>query len=860
MKTITLLIVELFIYFLHVANVDTLRKIATNMLRACLPEIKSQPTILGDLPDFDAAAPALAKAIINSLQAGLLHKYKSIIEATTFYVETFDLHSSFAQGLSKTVFCSALKKWEPQSIVDIAPEYKLTMDVIFSELTECSDVTGKHHILILDLVVLWISSFQEGNVTLNDIRRVTATLEAETWNTFETRTKCFFPETATLLGTAEETNEIDLAVRAMLSVSANDEKIQLARVLHEYSCEPPKALRHILEAYTHDPTTLSMSKTVAAFKKDHELVSELMNEYSETFYLCAYFLQHKSILFREAIFLQSEISHSIGSLANHVQEACDRIQSTIGPSMHYHGVADAIKVLNTTESIYSEIEVLKNSKSFLISATDVTNFEIVAFLWDFSVPVQQFVQCCDKFKFAIAAGDRNFASFRLEVQRFYAADHNPIQACLQFFDQLFCFLCSNSTPTSFDKIKELKTVVPWISLLSDISLQPELWHYVAEMEWFGDVGLKRFYEEYNNVTNVLLGHTQSYEMSLLISVEPVVRIISIVGKLKCSMTTNELFRSFESNMDICAVVRDRTIVHHFHQVHGKLSEIKDWFINGVNEVAASSALFTEAMKHGKFILVKEKSKYYLALTLSGTPNKNDTLLGAALDNFILQLSLIRNESNATSSSMEGLIEQFQVLKAAHRNFVIMDNVGFSSICKSDFICRAGPDNMDEAKILYRVTEEFLCTFKNWLSLTRWQYKLSMLFWTEELRDFNQILSSTVEEKNATVVDFMSRLYPLWTVHSNGEYHHVLRQCIGENIKRFQSNAALSWLEKVSHFIECCHVNFTSNSENQSGTNKSEIVLHSICCANEEEKLCFFLTLTQIYKVSFAYRLCVTVQI
>ena len=214
-------------------------------------------------------------------------------------------------------------------------------------------------------------------------------------------------------------------------------------------------------------------------------------------------------------------------------------------------------------------------------------------------------------------------------------------------------------------------------------------------------------------------------------------------------------------------------------------------------------------------------------------------------------SLIQNESKVTSVSMEVFVEQFQVLNAAYRNFITMDMVGFPSISASNFVCRIGLDYIEEAKILYRATEDHLHTFKSWLSDTRWRYKISMLFWTEELRYLNKVLLSTNNDDTLLVVDFLSRLCPLWKTELNGSQPAHL-QFIKENVELFQNNAALSWLEKVSHFIDCCHVKFTSKSENRRGASKSEITLHSICCTNEDEKLCFFLVLTHIYKVRHVY--------
>jgi hypothetical protein len=49
----------------------------------------------------------------------------------------------------------------------------------------------------------------------------------------------------------------------------------------------------------------------------------------------------------------------------------------------------------------------------------------------------------------------------------------------------------------------LSKILSLFELFATISFYPEVWSYEDEMKWFGEKGLKTFYNEYSNVTNVL---------------------------------------------------------------------------------------------------------------------------------------------------------------------------------------------------------------------------------------------------------------------------------------------------------------------------------------------------------------------
>jgi hypothetical protein len=566
--------------------------------------------------------------------------------------------------------------------------------------------------------------------------------------------------------------------------------------------------------------------------------------------------------FRNAVFPKNGYSHSIATLTTSVNDACRRIQEIFGSDIHYGGVSGAMEVLSSINLINSEICAFMNCEDLHISIADVNIFRLVAFLWELSATLPSFIQGCEHFGFTIAEDDSSFSELRFEVNQFYSSDFNCLDTCLIFFQCLLSLLCPQlgiPRVNKFDRcpidvlingIDELDKVLNWLTLLSNLSQYHELWSYVGEMEWFSDEGLKRFYEEYSNVTNILLGGSGSYEMSLLDSMEPIVRLFSAIGKFKESHTICALFENFENCVDIFATVNGTRITNHIHQVHDRLSEIKDWFSNGVNEIGAAHLQFAAAQRSGTYFMSQDNGNYVLLLRFTVENNDESLISGNLLEQFILQLSLIQNENEATASAMHIFIDQFQILTIAYRKFLIMEKFGFISISTSDFECYAGGKHVEDAKYLLNVSEEQMEGFNAWLLRTRMNYKVSLLYWTEELRQLYESVCSP-DADGIVLMDFTFRLRPLWSnmldIEGVRRFHQI---CLMASVDRHVSNQRFSWLEEVSHLIEDIHFGLIANEVGHCSMQRSEIVLHSACCNDDDIQLVTLRILQQVYKVSF----------
>jgi hypothetical protein len=391
--------------------------------------------------------------------------------------------------------------------------------------------------------------------------------------------------------------------------------------------------------------------------------------------------------------------------------------------------------------------------------------------------------------------------------------------------------------------------------------------YVGEMEWFGEEGLKRFYEEYGNVTNVLLGESVSYEMSLLDSLVPVVRLISTLGKFRSSKNMRTFLKRCLANDDVAASLSSSTI-DNIRQVYDKLSEIKDWFKNGIDTIASSHALYCAACNNGSYSLsecddderlqLPGGSYSKLCLTLQLTIEDGNTrsvriMKGTKLNQFIQQLSLVQNEHSATASAMQKFVDQFQNLSHACGNVLTMHAVGYTRSPLSDFRCRSGGRFLSESAFLLRQSDSDMRSFKMWLSQVRESSKLSLLFWTEELLDIYNSLQEKPQDDSVqfALTNVCGRLEPLSRRKlARRDMLSLLKDCVA-GFKGQAKTCAESWLVQVSNFLNIVQQGMKlqqASIDELQPDSASSIVLHTLRCGEADAPKAVLGIMQHIYKV------------
>lgn len=409
------------------------------------------------------------------------------------------------------------------------------------------------------LVDDWLATVANEKVFESDLRKFYVEADTTLWYSLERFFRVKLPSKQRVAQILEDVDSLKLELFRSVHVVFDDKKIRISDILRNFSCNPVLGsdfsdrhdfvFRRLYSAVTTEDEESALStKTLFEVREVCRVAVELATTNKSAFHLCAHFLVYPSRLFMEA-FPRSGSSHSFEILVSSVTQAQLWLSTVFGSESHYAGVVEANTILlpsNSAISFYDEMLSISKCPLLDFSEFDIERFEVASKLCSMSHVLKDFIHCCDHYEFLVSKQDTAFQDLRFKVGQFYEKEPTSvdIEACVEFFK----ILCSILRPTSMDctdlteAIQNLHAVLPLLKLFSTISRHPDVWSYLSERDWFGEDGLKRFYEEYGNVTNVLLGESASYEMSLLDCVEPVVRLLSQMKQLsKSSVTISQLF-------------------------------------------------------------------------------------------------------------------------------------------------------------------------------------------------------------------------------------------------------------------------------------------------------------------------------
>jgi hypothetical protein len=390
------------------------------------------------------------------------------------------------------------------------------------------------------------------------------------------------------------------------------------------------------------------------------------------------------------------------------------------------------------------------------------------------------------------------------------------------------------------------------------------------MGWFGQKGLKQFYEQYANVTNVLLGTTASYEMSVLDAVEPTIRVVSAIGGLCQEAKLVDLICRIQADKDVGAFLHSESGSADISQVQENLSQIRDWFTVGVDEIAAVHGIFDDVCKAGEYFLrsrearqtnglapgtEKDSIESSLTLTLQYKTKRASPakccLQGEELAGFVQQIGLIQYENECTVASVNSFVEQYQVLTRAANNVISMCSIGFGEAGRDSFSCLVGGDCLTKARDLLQESESSLRKCQSWLDILRSTHFISLLFLTEELLEIHgairRAVAAPVPTSKRTIVCILSRLAR--GSMSYEEHFSITTEAI-DSWKETPSGTCSSWLVDVCAFLDSLHESFGAPWKMvlKSSDTRSQIVLHSLVCGSYSLLPLSLQVLKHVYKV------------
>merc|ERR1712194_971548 len=193
-------------------------------------------------------------------------------------------------------------------------------------------------------------------------------------------------------------------------------------------------------------------------------------------------------------------------------------------------------------------------------------------------PLQKFVDCCKTHKFTFVTRDENFSDLAAICEKLVGEEGPGLDVgeCYNMRLSIADLLMPNTASLELDH--RLKSCLPTLQFFDTLRYCSTVFSMAKDRMWFGGDGLKTFYEEYTNVSNVFKSNT-SFESEVLDRLEPTMRAISAVGgALGCCSVAN-LLEILQDNVDILKLDEMRL-------VQDNITKIQDWFSEGMDDMAA----------------------------------------------------------------------------------------------------------------------------------------------------------------------------------------------------------------------------------------------------------------------------------
>lgn len=792
-------------------------------------------------------------------------------------------------GLATDVFSAFFSKWSPTDVNDFLSLSYSTLDLLY----KCFDVSSESESMprsdskrmeqcrerVRLVVSTWSTDYDNEVLTKSYFDRV---LEQDNrcLQLLATIAQAELPKMSHIRAKSQACAELTNTITQLLQGS--EDTVSLEAIFNGYNCDvyPASSLHRLLTRYGwleesrggfSERNGPSMEPLLCHLRVDAAAGLDFYKTNSESLMICDFFLRTPSVLFPS--FLRDELKGSVTmeSLSRATQDAKASLLKLVNPDSDYSIIRHAVSTITAGGStVDHETSVLLGCGELELSTEHMDSFLIVAALAEITESLQRFVDCCRQFKFAVTS-DPAFEELSSVIQEISGntAGSPSMQDCLTASDRM-CSILPVDTAGSGDSLPDIRSVarehLPALSLLGHFSLNSEVWSFVREMNWFGREGLKQFYEQYSNVTNVLLGNTASYEMSVLSAVEPTVRVVSAVGGLHQEPTVADLLNELQAHKDVIAFIESGAGPADIVQVQTNLSQIRDWFTVGVDEIAAVHVTFDVVCKSGEYCLLPTEPNQ--AAPPSGMPDGNEkpvltlrytakekarTLQDEDLNSFIQHVGLLQHENESTAASVSAFVEQYQILSTAAGNIMYMDSIGFSESGRDTFSCMVGDRHIGHARKLLSDSEAATRTCQAWLKMTRSTHYVSLLFWTDELLEIHELVKQAVDAMDVEEDPIVRKLANMLTRLSRGSVSFaqllvVVTDAI-EARKQDQGRQEFSWLVDVSMFLDSVHRTLSAPWEQAVNESKgqSRIVLHTLACTSAEFLELSLRVLQDVYK-------------
>jgi hypothetical protein len=839
--------------------------------------ILAHPRLLVWEPQTNITPNSLLSFLIQELLESLICQCREIEQAIalfTYWCLSGVKKSSILENIAEQVLLSYFwKTWKPTNISDILSVGSENLLKFYGCLKKepCTDEREKSTEHLISITKKWHKAFTEDNVTITEIASLILPFSKGCSDVL--KNMCVmeekFPTHMDIKRKLEEFERLKSLIHSniLLSVAENEATQSISAILFRYNVtldfEPP--LQRILTKYssefTNSESDIENATTLSEMQSDCKYIVEFRKDHNELLHIASFFLQAPSIFFRDALGYGSWTHLSPEEFFDKVRMSKQLLEGMFCGADFKKIIERVQLILKIKGDLHKETILISQCPGIYIKETERDNFCTVALLYQISGHLKQFINCCQQFKFGFIDEDPTFHELS-ELTKYLdseAALAWSVSQCLAIAKQISHILLSfNIRGKSL--YKELNQCLSLLQVFSTLSTNSDVWSLVQDMKWFGKEGLQRFYQEYDNVTNMFLGDSESFEMSVLLSLEPCIRCIS-------SFLYEE--RSLELFLKSTCISDKAVALDDFKVVQSNVSSIRDWFTTGMDDIAAIFGIFKQISLTGKYFIKAANGQgpdmlclQYRKTDKNVDQNKRtemEVMEQETLNDFVERLGFIQHESKSLSEKVDCFIGQHRMILGCVELLLQMSNIGFPIWDLQSFSFEIPEKTLLDAKYLMSEANKKWQECEKWLENLYSEYPVTLLFWIEELKEIYLLIKKIdLERKSENMMSKLihaaSRIFPAEKCND----YRFLSDVTRNSIMKFSSvleKKEGSWLATTSKYLNHLH---NENENCSSGTqalsrnfvtSSSEIILHTLSCNEVHQKEAVINLIKYIYVVS-----------
>ena len=527
--------------------------------------VRSTPYKLTSIPSFQLRS-SYGESLIDCLRHELVRNLNiqcSMVDNAVSFCSKIPIESQLATDISSNVLLSSFSSWNPSTMEDLLSLDASTLAQLHKLLIDMSprnESKAQQNIQLLNLIATkWMKQYAKDGY---DAVHLTIILRLWTDEKQVTLGEVFnksFPTKADLRKKLSEFDEViqsirsRLAFRCMKNDLSSDLSIRDVAVAYQLKNDRGTLLSRFLLYFEQADPVISLARLYS----DKAKAESLVEKHERELHAAVYFSIHKSVLFLHE--LGSSLDMELEEFLKKLEYAIEKIEMLLSPEAKYSLVSEAALAIEKENAIIeNELNIIKSTPNITIGDdTSQVHLQHSMTVSCISKPLKNFISCCTAYNFSFVTADGDFAKLTRSSEQLDNGVDSNIEECNKL-GEIIADLMTPKTE-SLNITARLNSLLPVFRFFDALRFCSSTVTLAKERAWFGDEGLKTFYKEYGNVSNMFTSNQESFENEILDRLEPTMRIISFIGEAFNFTSVAEFVETFKCHNDILKVEEMRLI-------------------------------------------------------------------------------------------------------------------------------------------------------------------------------------------------------------------------------------------------------------------------------------------------------------